>query len=98
MIQTWPPWYANCVLCLDTHRTRKVIFEYDKLIHSIYTLKYLRDPQLHRKVHRSQNRIFTDMSTGMGCDYWGSKPNQTPIIFNPAPGPIPFRTQLPLSQ
>ncbi len=39
------------------HRTRKGIFEFDKLIRSIYTLRYLRDPQLQRNVHRSQNRI-----------------------------------------
>ena len=39
------------------HRTRKAIFEYDKLIRSIYTLNYMRDPQLQRNVHRSQNRI-----------------------------------------
>jgi TnpA family transposase len=37
--------------------TRKAIFEFDKLIRSIYTLRYLRDPQLQRNVHRSQNRI-----------------------------------------
>jgi TnpA family transposase len=28
-----------------------------KMIRSIYTLRYLRDPQLQRNVHRSQNRI-----------------------------------------
>jgi TnpA family transposase len=39
------------------HRTRKAIFEFDKLIRSICTLRYLRDPQLQRNVHRSQNRI-----------------------------------------
>ena len=39
------------------HRTRKAIFEFDKLIRSIYTLGYLRDPQLQRDVHRSENRI-----------------------------------------
>ena len=39
------------------HRTRKAIFEFDNLIRSIYTLRYLRDPQLQRNVHRSQNRI-----------------------------------------
>jgi len=39
------------------HRTRKALFEYDKLIHTIYTLRYLRDPQLQRDVHRSENRI-----------------------------------------
>jgi TnpA family transposase len=38
-------------------RTLKAIFEYDKLIRSIYTLKYLRDFQLQKDVHRSQNRI-----------------------------------------
>lgn len=39
------------------HRTRRAIFEFDKLIRAIYTLRYLRDPQLQRDVHRSQNRI-----------------------------------------
>lgn len=39
------------------HRTRKAIFEYDKLVRSIYTLRYLRDPKLQRDVHRSENRI-----------------------------------------
>jgi len=38
------------------NRTRKAIFEFDKLIRSIYTLRYICDPQLHRNVHRSQNR------------------------------------------
>ena len=37
--------------------TRRAIFEFDKLIRSLYTLRYLRDPQLERHVHRSQNRI-----------------------------------------
>jgi len=46
-------------LCaLSQHnQTRKAIFEFDKLIRSIYTLKYFRDPQLQRDVHRSQNRV-----------------------------------------
>ena len=39
------------------NRTRRALFEYDKLIRSIYTLRYLRDPQLQRDVHRSENRI-----------------------------------------
>jgi TnpA family transposase len=39
------------------HRTRRAVFEFDKLVRSIYTLRYLRDPQLQRSVHRSQNRI-----------------------------------------
>ncbi len=34
--------------------TRRAIFEFDKLIRSLYTL---RDPQMQRNVHRSQNRI-----------------------------------------
>jgi len=41
----------------DANPTRRAIFEYDKLVRSIYTLRYLRDPQLQRNVHRSQNRI-----------------------------------------
>jgi len=39
------------------HRTRMAVFEFDKLIRSIYTLRYLLDSQLQRNVHRSQNRI-----------------------------------------
>jgi TnpA family transposase len=39
------------------HRTRKAIFEYDKLVRTIYTLRYLRDTKLQRDVHRSENRI-----------------------------------------
>jgi TnpA family transposase len=39
------------------NRTRKAIFEFDKLIRSIYTLRYLLDPRLQSDVHRSQNRI-----------------------------------------
>ena len=46
-------------LCTYTtsNPTRRAVFEFDKLIRSIYTLRYLRDPQLERNVHRSQNRI-----------------------------------------
>jgi TnpA family transposase len=39
------------------NRTRKAIFEFDKLVRSLYTLRYLRDPRLQRDIHRSQNRI-----------------------------------------
>ena len=38
-------------------RTLKAIFEFDKLVRSIYTLKYLMDYKLQQDVHRSQNRI-----------------------------------------
>jgi len=46
-------------LCaLSQHnKTRKAVFEFDKLIRGIYTLEYFRDPRLQRDVHRSQNRI-----------------------------------------
>ena len=46
-------------LCaLSQHNpTRKAVFEFDKLVRSIYTLDYIRNPQLQRDVHRSQNRI-----------------------------------------
>jgi hypothetical protein len=46
-------------LCTYTtpNPTWRAIFEFDKLIRSIYTLRYLRDPQLERTVHSSQNRI-----------------------------------------
>ena len=39
------------------NRILKAIFEFDKLKRSIYTLKYLRDYELQKDVHRSQNRI-----------------------------------------
>src|ERR1700721_4861727 len=35
------------------HRTRKAIFEFDKLIRSSYTLRSLRDPQLQGTEHSS---------------------------------------------
>jgi TnpA family transposase len=36
---------------------RRAIFEYDKLVRSIYTLKYLMDNRLQKTVYKSQNRI-----------------------------------------
>ncbi|MBA8667714.1 Tn3 family transposase [Holosporaceae bacterium 'Namur'] len=39
------------------HRTRRALFEFDKLIRSIHTLKYLLDPNIQRNTHRSQNRV-----------------------------------------
>ena len=46
-------------LCTYTtgNPTRKALFEYDKLIRSIHTLKYLRDPEIQQNTHRSQNRV-----------------------------------------
>ena len=39
------------------NRTRKAVFEYDKLVRSLYTLQYIRSSKLQRDIHRSQNRI-----------------------------------------
>jgi len=39
------------------HRTRMALFEFDKLIRSIHTLKYLLDPNIYKNTHRSQNRV-----------------------------------------
>ena len=45
-------------MCTHTQNsTFKAIFELDKIIRTIYTLRYLQDPQLEKKVHRSQNQI-----------------------------------------
>src|ERR1700736_6732594 len=46
-------------LCTYTqpNPTRHAIFEFDKLVRSISTLRYLRNPQLQRDVQRSQNRL-----------------------------------------
>lgn len=40
-----------------TNLTRQEVFEYDRLVRSIYTLKYLRDPQLELNICRTQNRV-----------------------------------------
>ena len=39
------------------HRTRSALFEFDKLIRSIYTLKYFVNSSIHSNTHRSQNRL-----------------------------------------
>ena len=39
------------------HQTRKALFEFDKLIRSIYTLKYLINPSIQSNTHASQNRV-----------------------------------------
>lgn len=46
-------------LCTYTtaNPTRQAVFEYDRLVRSIYTLKYLRVPQLERNIRRTQTRI-----------------------------------------
>ncbi|MCP9270254.1 Tn3 family transposase [Xenorhabdus sp. XENO-1] len=46
-------------LCTYTTKnpTRQALFEFDKLIRSLYILRYLRNPQISRNSHRSQNRI-----------------------------------------
>ena len=56
-------------LCTYTqpNPTRHAIFEFDKLIRSIYTLRYLRNPQLQRNVQRSQNRL--EILPSIACSY-----------------------------
>lgn len=39
------------------NNTRKAVFEFNKLIRSIYTLKCILDPSILVNVHRSQNRV-----------------------------------------
>jgi TnpA family transposase len=39
------------------NKTRKAVFEYNKLIRSIYTLKCILDPKILENAHRSQNRL-----------------------------------------
>lgn len=60
-------------LCTYTtdNRTRKAIFEYDKLIRSIYTLKYMQDRKLQRDIHRSQNPIesYHQLRTAIATAY-----------------------------
>lgn len=46
-------------LCTYTteNPSRKALFEYDKQVRSIHTLKYLIDPSIQKNTHCSQNRI-----------------------------------------
>ena len=46
-------------LCTYTqeNRTRLALFEFDKLIRSIHTLKYFLDAKIQKNTHRSQNRV-----------------------------------------
>ena len=39
------------------NQTRKALFEYDKLVRAIHTLKYFLDPKIQRDTYHSQNRI-----------------------------------------
>ena len=41
----------------STNKTRKAVFEFNKLRQSIYILKCILDPQILIDVHRSQNRV-----------------------------------------
>jgi TnpA family transposase len=43
--------------CAQESRTRAALFEFDKLIRSIHTLKYFLDPKIQKNTHRSQNRV-----------------------------------------
>ncbi len=54
----WNTWMESPVMDPDSAESpRRAIFELDRLIRSIYTLRYLRDPQLQHNVHRSHKRI-----------------------------------------
>jgi transcription antitermination factor NusB len=41
----------------QNNKTRKAVFEYNKLIRDIYTLKCILNPQMLADAHRSQNRL-----------------------------------------
>ena len=52
---------SNIVRKLSTypseHKICKALIEFDNIIRSIYTLNYFIDPDIHKNVHRSQNRV-----------------------------------------
>lgn len=50
-------WYRKLCTYTTTNLTRQALFEYDRLVRSIYTLKYLRDPQMEHNIWRTRNRI-----------------------------------------
>lgn len=39
------------------HRTRRALFEFDKIIRTIHTLKHFLDPNISSNTHKAQNRI-----------------------------------------
>jgi TnpA family transposase len=41
-----------------TNPTRQAVFEYDRLVRSIYTLKYLRVPELERSSSLTLNKLY----------------------------------------
>src|SRR5690606_32743927 len=41
----------------NTNKLKQAVFEYDKLIYSIYTLKYILSPKMQKNVYTSNNRI-----------------------------------------
>lgn len=56
-----------------SNRTRQALFELDKLIRSIYTLKYIMDPELQKNVHHSQNRLESYHQLRSGIAQVGGK-------------------------
>jgi len=66
-------------LCTYTahNPTLRALFEFDKLVRSIYTLRYLRDLQLERNIHRSQNRIESYHQLRAGIAKVGGKKELT---------------------
>jgi TnpA family transposase len=66
-------------LCTYTahNPTLRTLFEFDKLVRSIYTLRYLRDLQLERNIHRSENRIESYHQLRAGIAKVGGKKELT---------------------
>ena len=74
-------------LCAYTapNPTRRAVFEFDKLVRSIYILRHLRDPQLQRNVHRSQNRIESYHQLRSAIAQVGGKKDMILPIFQTTP-------------
>lgn len=52
-------WPAGYIIYAEPEQSdqKQTVFEYDRLIRSIYMLKHPRDPQMELNIRRSQNRI-----------------------------------------
>jgi TnpA family transposase len=57
----------------DADPTREAVFDYDKLVRSIYTLRYLRNPQWQRHVHRSQTGSSRTINCARPSHRWAAR-------------------------
>ena len=71
--------------------TRRAIFELDRLVRSVYTLRYRRDPHLQRNVHRSQNRIESYHQLRSAIAQYETSSHEKALALITAMSPVAWR-------